>query len=175
MPALAPLVIPALIAGTAVTAVSAIEQGRAAKTQARAQEAIAERNAMLAERQALSERQAATVEAKLFAKEGKRLLARQKAAFAVSGVQIGRGTPLSVIVETAAELKAEELTILREGAISASQRKSQAGIFRLQGKAAKQRGKAAGRAAVLSATGSILTGFGNVGIALKKRRVSLDK
>ena len=83
-------------------------------------------------------------------------------------MEIGRGTPLSVVVETAAELKAEELTILREGAISAAQRKGEADIFRLRGEAAKKKGKAAGRAATLAAAGSILTGVGQVGAAHSK-------
>ena len=165
---LKPLIIPALIAGATVSAVSAIQQGRAARAQASAQEAIAARNAQLAERQAEAEQQAAIEAAAIQEEEGKRLLARQRAAFAVSGVEIGRGTPLSVVVETAAELKAEELTILREGAISAAQRKGEADIFRLRGEAAKKKGKAAGRAATLAATGSILTGVGQVGTARSK-------
>ncbi len=162
---LEPLIIPALIAGAVVTGVSAIQQGRAAKTQARFQEAIAARNAKLAERKAEAEQQAALEAAKIQEREGKKLLARQKAAFAVSGVEIGRGTPLSIAVSTAAELKAEELTILREGVISAAQRRGEADIFRLTGEAAKKKGKAAGRAATLAAGGSILTGIGSVGIA----------
>ncbi len=162
---LEPLVIPALIAGAVVSGVSAIQQGRAARAQARAREAIAARNAQLAERQAEAEQQAAVEAAKVQEREGKKLLARQRAAFAVSGVEISRGTPLSVVVKTAKELKAEELTILREGAISAAQRKGEADIFRLRGEAAKKKGKAAGRAATLAAGGSILTGIGQVGVA----------
>lgn len=162
---LEPFVIPLLIAGTAVTAVSAIRQGKEARQQAEFQAAIAERNARLAERQAEAEQQAALETAKVQEREGRRLLARQRAGFAVAGVQISRGTPLSVVVETAAELKAEELTILREGRISAAQRRGEADIFRLTGEAAKQRGRAAGRAATLAAAGSILTGISAVGIA----------
>lgn len=165
---LEPLVIPALIAGVAIQGVSAIQQKRAITTQRRAQEAIAARNAELAERKAEAEQQAALEAAKVQEREGKRFLARQRAAFAVSRVEIGRGTPLSVVVETAKELKAEELTILREGAISAAQRKAEADIFRLRGEATKKRGKAAGRAATLAATGSILTGIGSIGLASSK-------
>lgn len=161
-------VIPALIGGVVVSGVSAIQQKRAITTQRRAREAIAARNAELAERQAEEERQAAVEAAKVQEREGKKLLARQRAAFAVSGVEIGRGTPLSVVVETAKELKAEELTILREGAISAAQRKAEADIFRLRGEVAKRKGKAAGRAATLAAGGSILTGVGQIGTASSK-------
>ncbi len=158
-------VIPLIIASATVATVSAVQQGRAAKTQARFQEAIAARNAKLAERQAEAEQEAALEAAKLQEREGKKLLARQKAAFAVSGVQTGRGTPLSIAVSTAADLKTEELTIIREGVISAAQRRGEADIFKLQGEAAKKKGKAAGRAATLAAGGSILTGIGSVGVA----------
>lgn len=164
---LEPLVIPAIIAAATVSTVAVIQQGRAAREAGRAQEAIAARNAQLAERQAEAEQQAALEAAKIHEEEGKRLLARQRALFAVSGVEIGRGTPLSKVVGTAADLKAEELTILTEGAIVATQRRAQAGILRAGGAAAKARGKAAGRAATLAATGSILTGIGQVGIAAK--------
>ncbi len=198
------MVVPAIIALAVIQGVSEIQKGRAAKEQAafarqqaevqgafaiqqaEAQQAIAERNAQLAERQAEAETQAALAEAKKQAREGKRFLARQRAAFAVSGVAIGRGTPLAVVVETAAELKAEELTILREGIISAAQRRGEADIFRLRGDifklrgqvgaetarltglAATAKGKAASRAATLAATGSILTGIGQVGVAKSK-------
>ena len=153
----------AIIAGGAVTAVSQIQQGRAAREAGEAQAAIAARNALLAERQAEAEQAAALEAAKVQEAEGKKLLARQRALFAVSGVQIGIGTPLDVIVEQAEVLKAEELTILTEGAISAAQRRGQADIFRAQGSAAKARGRAASRAATLAAGGSILTTIGTVG------------
>ncbi len=160
---MATLAIIAISVAGGLQAVSAIQQGRAARTQAGFQEAIAERNARLAERQAEAEQQAAVEAAKIKSEEGKRLIARQRAGFAVSGVQIGIGSPLDLAVETATDVKAEELLILREGLISAAQRKGQADIFRLTGKAAKRKGKAASRAATLAAAGSILTTIGQVG------------
>ena len=126
-------VIPLIIASGVIATVSQVQQGRAAREAGEAQAAIAARNAQLAERQAEAEQAAALEAAKVQEKEGKKLLARQKALFAVSGVQVGIGTPLDVIVEQAGELKAEELTILTEGAISAAQRRGQADIFRLRG------------------------------------------
>jgi len=153
----------AIVAGATLTAKSQIEQGRAARRAGRDQEAIAQRNALLAERQAEAEQQAAIEAARQQEREGKALKGRQKAAIAKAGVQIGRGTPLTLLVETAEDLEADRLRILREGAISAAQRKGQADILRLQGAAAKARGKAAGRAANLAAAGTILTTIGTVG------------
>lgn len=158
----------ALIVGGGLTAVSKVQQGRAARQAGRTQEAIANRNALLAEQQAEAEQQAAVAEAKQQEKAGEALKGRQRAVIAKAGVE-ARGTPLSVLVETAETLEAERLTILREGAISASQRQQQAGILRAQGAAAKARGKAAGRAANLAAAGTILTTVGTVGQSRFKR------
>ena len=89
-----------IIAGGTLTAVSQVQQGRAARQAGRTQEAIAQRNALLAERQAEAEQQAAVEEAKRQEREGEALKGKQRAAIAKSGV-LARGTPLSVLVETA--------------------------------------------------------------------------
>lgn len=169
MAVFAPLVIPAIIAAGAVTAVSQIRQGRAAEAQGKAQAAIAARNAQLAERQAEQERVAAAAEALRLEREGKRLTGRQRALFAKSGVAL-RGSPLSVIVETAQDLEADRLTILREGAVRAGTREAQAGIFRAQGASAKARGRAAKRASILTAVGTGLSTVGSVGLAQSQFR-----
>lgn len=159
-----PLLIPLIIAGGTVAVVSTVQQGRAAAAQGRAAQAIAERNALLAERQAEEERVAAAAEALRQEREGKALKGRQRALFAKSGVEL-RGSPLSVIVETAQNLEADRLTILREGAIRAGTAQAQAGIFRAGGKAAKARGRAAKRASILTAVGTGLSTVGQVGVA----------
>ncbi len=158
----------ALIVGGSLTAVSQIQQGRAARQAGKTQQAIAERNALLAERQAEAEQQAAIAEARKQEREGEAFKGKQRAAFAKAGVQ-ARGTPLAVLVETAETLEAERLTILREGAISAAQRRGQAGVLRAQGAAAKARGKAAFRGARLAAGGTILSTVGTVGVSRQQR------
>ena len=154
----------ALIVGGSLTAAGQIQQGRAAKAAGETQEAIAQRNALLAERQAEAEQQAAAREALQQERQGRALKGSQRAAIAKAGVQ-ARGTPLSLIVETAENLEADRLNILREGAITASQLKGQAGVFRAQGAAAAARGKAASRASRLAATGTILTTIGTASLA----------
>ncbi len=154
-----PLTIGLIIAGGVLTAKGQIEQGRAARAAGETQQAIANRNAILAERQAEAEQQAAVEAARQQEREGKALKGRQRAAIAKSGV-LARGTPLAVIVETAENLEADRLNILREGAISAAQRRGQAGVLRAQGEAAKARGKATARASKLAAVGTILTTTG---------------
>ncbi len=151
-----------LIVGGALSTAGAIQQGRAASAAGKAQADIAERNALLAERQALAEEEAAIEAAKQQEREGEAFKGRQRAAISKAGV-LARGTPLSLLVETAVNLEAGRLAILREGRISASQRLQQAGIFRAQGAAAKASGSAASRASVLAAGGTILSTIGTVG------------
>ena len=153
----------ALAVGGGLQLLSTVKEGQAARRAGETQQAIAERNALLAERQAEAEQQAAVAEARRQEREGKALKGRQRAAIAKAGVVGGRGTPLALLVETVEVLEGERLNILREGAISASQRRQQAGILRVQGKAAKTRGRAAGRAATLAGAGTILTTVGGIG------------
>ena len=162
-----PITIALVVAGS-VQAYSSVQEGRAARQAGKDQQAIAERNALLSERQAEAEQQAAAYAALQQEREGKALKGKQRAAYAKAGV-LSRGTPLSVLVETAENLEANRLNILREGAISAAQAKGQAGVYRAQGSAAKARGKAAGRAANLSAFGTILSTVGTVGASRADR------
>lgn len=151
-----------IVAGS-IQAVSTLQQGRAAREQGEMQAAIAERNAQLAERQAEAERLAAVEAAKVQEREGKELLARQKVLFAKGRVEVGRGAPLSVLVDTAEILERDRLTILREGAISAAQARGQADVMRFKGRAAKAKGRAAYRGSKLAATGTILSTVGMAG------------
>ena len=159
----------ALIVGGGLTAVGKIQEGRAARAAGKTQAEIAARNALLAERQAEAEQQAAITAARQQEREGEALTGAQRAAIAKAGVVGGRGTPLALLVETAEILEAERLTILREGIISASQLRQQAGIFKAQGAAAKAKGEAASRASVLAAGGTILTTVGTVGASRFER------
>ena len=151
----------AAIAGGTIATVATVQQGRAAEAQGKFQEQIAIRNAQQAQREAEGRRQAAAELAIQKEREGRRLRGRQRALFAKSGVEL-RGSPLSVLVETAQDIEADRLTILREGALSASSDEFRAGILRAEGSAAKQRGKAAKRASVLSAVGQGLSTAGTV-------------
>lgn len=154
-----PITIGLIVAGGVLTAKGQIEQGRAARQAGADAQAIANRNALLAERQAEAEQQAAVATARKQEREGKALKSRQRAVIAKSGV-LSLGSPLAVLVETAENLEADRLQILREGTISASQKRGEAGIFRLEGAAAKKKGKATSRASKLAAAGTILTTAG---------------
>ena len=144
------------VAGITVSAVGQIEAGKAAEKQGKFQEQIAIRNAEQAQREAEGKRQAAAEAAIQKERQGRALRGKQRAMFAKSGVEL-RGSPLSVLVETAQDIEADRLTILREGAIAGATDEYRAGIMRAEGSAAKKRGQAAKRASVLSAVGGGMT------------------
>jgi hypothetical protein len=150
------------VAGTTTAVVAQQQQGKEAKRQADFQSKIAARNAEQAIKDAEGKRESAAEAAIQKEREGRRLKARQVAGFAKSGVEL-RGSPLSVLVETAQDVEADRLTILREGAIAGATDEFRAGILRAQGSAAKARGSAAKRASVLSSIGTAATGASNIG------------
>jgi hypothetical protein len=164
---MAAAVIPLIIAAGVVQTVSTVQAGRQARAQGKQQQDIANRNAQLADQKAEAERVAAAAEALKFETQGEALKSRQRALFAKSGVEL-RGSPLSVIVDTAQNLEADRLSILREGIIRSKTSKAQADIFRAEGSAAAARGRAASRASILTATGTALSTAAGVGKAKAK-------
>ena len=157
-------------AGIGIGAYSGIQQGRAAAAQGSFQQKIANRNAQQAELEAEGKRQAAAEAAIQRERQGRALKGSQVAKFAKSGVSM-RGSPLSVLVQTAQDIEADRLTILREGAIGASTDEFRAGILRAEGSAAKSRGLASKRGSILSAVGSTATGASSLYLRNKKASV----
>jgi len=149
-------------AGTATAVVGQVQAGRAAEKRGKFQAEIAARNAEQAIKDAEGRREAASAAAVQKEREGRELKARQAAGFAKSGVEL-RGSPLSVLVQTAQDTAADAATIRREGAILAATDEFRAGTITAQGTAAKARGKATQRASVLSAVGTGVSGVGSIG------------
>jgi hypothetical protein len=162
------LIIPLLFAGTAVGTIGAIQAGRAAKAQGQAEQDILNFNAQQKIKEAEEQRAAAAEEAAKFAKEGKRLRGTQRVAIARAGVLASEGTPALLLEETAQELEADRMAILKQGFLQAEFAESQAFGLRFQGKSAAARGKAAKRGSLLAAGGTLLTGLGSAGLAKKK-------
>jgi hypothetical protein len=156
------------IAGIAVTAYGQIEAGKAAEQQGKFQQDIANRNAEQAQREAEGKRQAAAEAAVQKERQGRALIGKQRAQFAKSGVEL-RGSPLSVLVETAQDAEADRLTILREGAIAGATDEFRAGILRAEGSSAAARGSAAKSAAITSAIGSSLTSTASASATFGKK------
>ncbi len=130
---------------------------------------IAEFNAQVSEERAKAARAKAAFAQKRQAKRG---VAAKSALIAKLGTGLTSPVAADLIAEQAAETELENLLIGFEGEVAAGQAESQAVLDRLQGKLAKQRGKAAGRAANVQfgtqiASLAFLSGFGGTGTEIK--------
>lgn len=147
-----------MIGSTVMGGVGAIQQGNAAAASANYNAKVADMNAKLSERQARD-----VIERGQMAEQQQRvktsqLLGQQKAAMAANGVDLGFGSPLDALVDTATmgELDAmtirantyrEERDVRQQGLNS----RGQAGMMRAEAKGAKSGG-------FLDAFGTVLGG-----------------
>ena len=154
-----------IVAGTAVSAYGQYQQGKAAEAQGKAEQQIAEYNAKIKEKEAAAALERSREEARQFAKEGEVLMGEQRVRLAKGGVLSTEGTPALLLEETAQELEADRMSILREGFLGESFAMSQAEGLRAEGRAAKARGKNAKTGSYYAAGSSLLTGFGAAGSA----------
>ena len=92
-------------------------------------------------------------------------MGEQRVRLAKGGVLSTEGTPALLLEETAQELEADRMSILREGFLGESFAMSQAEGLRAEGRAAKARGKNAKTGSYYAAGSSLLTGFGAAGSA----------
>lgn len=92
----------AAVAGTAMSTVSAIQQGKAQEEQYRYQARVAQENAEIAENNAATERQQGIEEARLQRIKAAQVIGSQKTSMAANGVDVTQGTALDVIEDTAA-------------------------------------------------------------------------
>ena len=132
-----------LLAGTALSAVSAIQQGQAANAQSRLQAGILEQ-------QAERDRQVAESDEADFRKEQSRLLAKRRARLGASGVDPAAGSPLLVSEDIAGETELGALRIRAGGETTATRLEQEAGLERFTGRAARTAGLFRGGALLLT-------------------------
>ena len=149
-----------MLIGVGLQAAGQIQAGQAAKAQGEAEQEILNQNAKLKEREAAAELARSREEARQFGKEGEALLGKQQVTLAKGGVLTAQGTPALLLEETAKELEADRMSILREGFLNESFRLSEAENLRYQGRAAKAKGENLAKGSILSAGGTLLTGYG---------------
>lgn len=143
------LAIAAITTSVVGTGVSAYNQYQAGKAQNR----IAQQNANNEEIEAAAAERDARIFANNQRAQGEKLLARQRALYAKSGV-VMEGTPLLVQADTAAELEKEALEIERQGELTGYRRRAQARLDRMQGASAKRAGRYGAIGTILSGAGS---------------------
>ena len=134
-----------MIAGAAVQAIGAIQQGNAAK-------AAADYNASMLERNAEIERSQANQREEAKRREARGLLGKQAAAFAQSGGGLD-GSAADVMKQSATYAELDALTLRYEGDMRARGFENEARMERFAGKQARKAG-------YFKAAGSILSGAG---------------
>jgi hypothetical protein len=133
------------IIGTIASAWGAIQSGRQ-------QEAAAKFASEMELGRAVQERAAAAIEERRHRKRSAKLLSTQKSLFLKAGVRM-EGTPLEVITETATEAEFDAMLIRGGGYARSAEAMFRRGIYRMQGKGAREAG-------YLRAGTTLLTGFG---------------
>lgn len=123
----------ATLAGTAMSAIGAIQQGNAAKAQASLQSGVLQQ-------QAAGERRQAAADERDFRANQSRVLAARRAAMGASGVSQVSGSPLLVAEDFASEAELQALRIRGGGEIRATRAEQQAQLQRFQGRQAQTAG-----------------------------------
>lgn len=131
-----------LLAGTLISASGAVASGVAQRQSAQFQASIAKQNASLA-------RQRAAVDEDRVRRQGRRLLGRIKARGAAQAGDL----PLDLIADAASEIELDALLTRFGGELGSRDALARASAARASGRAALAGG-------IISAGGSLLTGFG---------------
>ncbi len=152
-----PLAIGATIVGAGMQAYGQYQAGKAADIEGKNAQKIANYNALVAEENARAAQAAATAEIQAKRAEDDRLKARQRVAFAASGVQMA-GTPSILLEAQAADMELENLMIRHRGTVQANSFMSEAAGWRMQGQAARNAGKNSRIVSLYQAGSSLLTG-----------------
>lgn len=142
MPALPAIGLVAGLVGSGVSAYSAVEQGQA-------QNRLAQYNAQLSEQQAALTTAQGAMEASAQRTQNAMILAKQRAAFAASGVVADTGSPLLVESKQAGYLEQAALQTQRNADIEAGVQTQQAGLEQAQGTISSEAGDIGAGATIL--------------------------
>lgn len=126
--------------------------------QAKTQSKIMEYNARVAEQNAVAAKQQAEYEADKLKKQRKRMLGRQRALYASSGVQF-EGSPLLAMADTAAEYEMDILATQRTGLVNARQYQSEAALQKAKAASTRTTGVLKAGTTVLTGATDILKGI----------------
>jgi len=148
------------LAGTAMAAVSTVQQQRAQNKQMRYQATVAENNAQAAEYEGNYAKAEAEKEAQLQQRRVASIVGSQRAAAGSSGLAVDSGTFMDLTLDTAEQGKIDEMAILREGDMSAWRVKVGADNYRTQAGLYR----ASQQSAFLPAVGQLMTGIGSAGM-----------
>ncbi len=140
----------------------AIQQGNAQAQAARYQAQVDRNNAILADRQAADARERGEVELQEQRRKAQQILGKQRAAFASRGVELGVGSPLDIIGDTATFGELDAVTIRNNADREGLKFEAQAMNFRSGAQLNSMRASSARTAGFLGAAGSALSGASGV-------------
>ena len=146
-----------LVASSAMQAVGAIQQGKAAEANAQSQANAARYNAQVKEMQAGVERQQANVREDQQRRKARQILGQQQAAVAQSGTGF-MGSNIDVIDQSSYAAELDALTIRYEGEMRAKGLLAEAEQEEYYAKSALVAGKNAKRASYVAAGSALLSG-----------------
>ncbi len=138
-----------------LTVLSTYQSMQAARANADYQANVAEQNAKIAERQAIAAGVAGADEQRRIREHGRDVSAAQKVAFSANGLDIGAGSPLQVLADTAYLSEMDAQTSRYNTAWKMWGLNEQARSYRDQAAAARAEGSNAAKASLLTGISSI--------------------
>jgi|TARA_R110002153_G_scaffold216117_2_gene368737 hypothetical protein len=151
--------LPAVIAAsTAVGAVASIQSGNQAAANGNYQQSIANQNAEIYETKAERSEAVGEYNVKRFEKDFTKQFASVERAYAFSGVDVSRGTPLAMMEEYLMEAEMEKANITYNAKIEATDYREAAVNSRMEGQVAQYRGNQARIGSYFSAGRTLLGG-----------------
>jgi len=155
--------LPAVIAAsTAVGAVASIQAGQAAQAAGKYQNTIAEQNAQIYEAKAERSKEVGEYNVKRFERQFNKTISSVERAYAASGVDVSRGTPLAVMEEYLTEAEIEKANIRYNANVEATDYREAAVISRMEGQLAKYQGKQYATASYFKAGQTLLGGASDI-------------
>ena len=150
--------------GTATSVMGSISQANAAKKAAQANADLMEYNRQVMESDARAIEAQGSEEAKKVRQQARAHIATQRSLFAASGVEVNSDTPLSILADTAAGYKVEELETKRAYDLQAWQKRTQGSMYTAQGQIAVAEGSAAASNSMLRGASTLLSGGSNLAL-----------
>lgn len=148
----------AVVVGTAVSAYSQYQQGKA-------QKAMASYNKKLAENDAIAKMQETQAETARMRDQNRRLRAQQQAGYAKSGAVTTSGTPLLVQAEQAGLMELDVLQMQRSGKMASDASLAEAKMHKFKGKQAYRAGLWNAGATLIKGAGSAYGTYSSVSSA----------
>ncbi|HEX9449753.1 MAG TPA: hypothetical protein VF920_17325 [Dongiaceae bacterium] len=152
----------AAVAGAAVSAVGAIQQGQAQSQQAKYNAAVAHNNQIIAQQNAQDALDRGAAEEQQQRKKTQMLIGQQRSSLAAQGADLSSGSALDLVGDIAGTGELDALTIRHNAALEARQYQVQGVNFQAEGQLQKMQGRAAKTASYFDATSSLLSSASSV-------------